>query len=79
MSQDAGVRPLAAPKGSRNPNEIPREHEIRVSHSGCIHMIGVKLTDHRRAAEKVVDRLVPVLLAVNPKLRRKTLTHRLPL
>ena len=79
LTGDAGVRPLGAPASARNPNEIPREHEIRVSHSGCIHMIGVKLTDHRRAAEKVVDRLIPILLPANPKLRRKTETHRLPL
>ena len=78
-SQDAGVRPLSAPGSSKDPNEISREHEIRVSHSGCIHMVGVKLTDHRRAAEKVVDRLVPLLLPHNPNIRRKTLTHRLPL
>ena len=79
LSQDAGVRPLSAPASTRNPNEISREHEIRISHSGCIHMIGVKLTDHRRAAEEVVDRLIPLLLSSNPGLRRGTLTHRLPL
>lgn len=79
LSQDAGVRPLSVPASSRDPNEIAREHEIRVSPSGCIHMIGVKLTDHRRAAEEVVNRLVPTLLPTNPNLRRKTLTHRLPL
>ncbi len=79
LSQDAGTRPLSAGTSSRNPNEISREHEIRVSHSGCIHMIGVKLTDHRRAAEEVMDRLVPLLLATNSNLRRKTATHLLPL
>ena len=79
LSKDAGVRPLSAPGAAQNPNEISREHEIRVSHSGCIHMIGVKLTDHRRAAEEVVDRLVPLLLQARPDLRRKTSTHRLPL
>ena len=79
LSQDAGARPLSAPASTRNPNEIPRDHEIRVSRSGCIHMIGVKLTDHRRAAEEVLDRLIPLLLPFNAKLRRKTQTHRLPL
>ncbi len=79
LSVDAGVRPLSVPVSSQNPYEISREHEIRVSPSGCIHMIGVKLTDHRRAAEEVVNRLVPLLLPTNPNLKRKTSTHRLPL
>jgi glycerol-3-phosphate dehydrogenase len=79
LSRDAGVRPLSVPASTRNPNEISREHEIRISPSGCIHMVGVKLTDHRRAAEEVVNRLIPLLLPSNPALRRKTSTHRLPL
>ena len=79
LEQDMGVRPLPAAAPARDPNEISREHEIRVSPSGCIHMIGVKLTDHRRAAQEVMDRLVPLLLPVNQKLRKKSLTHRLPL
>jgi glycerol-3-phosphate dehydrogenase len=79
LSQDAGVRPLSALSSHGNPNEISREHEIRVSRSGCVHMIGVKLTDHRRAAEEVVNRLIPLLLPTNPTLRQKTLTRRLPI
>ena len=79
LNRDAGVRPLAAPDSPIEANKISREHKIRVSPSGCIHMIGVKLTDHRRAAEEVVDRLVPLLLPANPKLRHKSQTGRLPL
>ena len=79
LSRDAGVRPLSAPVSSHDPNAVSREHEIRVSRSGCIHMVGVKLTDHRRAAEEVMNRLVPLLLPAHPQLRRKTSTHRLPL
>ncbi len=79
LEADAGVRPLASPDRNRGLHEISREHEIRVSSSGVIHMLGVKLTDHRRAAEEVLDRVVPSLLQHNPKAKRKTSTHRIPL
>ena len=79
LDSDAGVRPLASPDRNRGLHEISREHEIRVSSSGVIHMLGVKLTDHRRAAEEVLDRVVPSLLQYNPKAKRKTSTHRTPL
>ncbi len=79
LDADAGVRPLAAPDRNRGLHEISREHEIRVSPSGVIHMLGVKLTDHRRAAEEVLDRLIPSLLPYNPKAKRKTSTHKVPL
>ena len=79
LEADAGVRPLASPDRNRGLHEISREHEIRVSPSGVIHMLGVKLTDHRRAAEEVVDRVLPSLLQYNPKAKRKTSTHKIPL
>ncbi len=79
LDADAGVRPLASPERNRGLHEISREHEIRVSPSGVIHMLGVKLTDHRRAAEEVMDRLVPSLLPYNSKAKRKSSTHRIPL
>ncbi len=69
LGTDAGIRPLARPCNSKSPHEISREHEIRIDSSGVIHVLGVKLTDHRRAAEEVVNLLSP----------RKTLTHRKPL
>lgn len=79
LESDAGVRPLAAPEHSKGLSEISREHQIRVGPNGVIHMVGVKLTDHRRAAEEVIDRLVPSLLQYNPKAKRKTSTHKIPL
>jgi glycerol-3-phosphate dehydrogenase len=79
LGSDAGIRPLAVPEHSQGLSEISREHEIRVGPNGIIHMVGVKLTDHRRAAEEVLDRLVPSLLPYNPKAKRKTSTHRVPL
>lgn len=79
LSTDAGVRPLAVPRSNQDPNHVSREHEIRVGPTGVVHVIGVKLTDHRRAAEEVLDRLIPSLLAHCPKAKRKTSTHRIPL
>ncbi len=54
LQKDAGVRPLPACE-TRPLGSIPREHEIRRGPHGALHIIGVKLTDHRRAAQKVVD------------------------
>lgn len=79
LSTDAGVRPLAAPKFHKEPNQVSREHEVRVGPSGVVHVLGVKLTDHRRAAQEVLDRLMPSLLPYNPKAKRKTSTHKVPL
>ncbi len=79
LSTDAGVRPLAVPGFSQDPSQVSREHQIRVGPTGVIHVIGVKLTDHRRAAQEVLDRLVPSLLSTCPNAHRKTSTHRLPL
>ena len=77
LSADAGVRPLPASSDASNPNAIPREHEIRIDSEGVFHVIGVKLTDHRRAAEEAVDRLLPDL--VKPGLKWKSLTATTPL
>ena len=55
IGRDAGIRPLARPKDEKSAHTISREHEIRIGPTGVIHVLGVKLTDHRRAAEKVVD------------------------
>ena len=79
LSTDAGVRPLAVPDFNVAPNHVSREHQIRVGPSGVVHVLGVKLTDHRRAAEEVLDRLVPSMLSHCPKAKRKTSTHRIPL
>ena len=79
LSSDAGVRPLAKPRRNTRENEISREHEIRVDHSGVIHVLGVKLTDHRRAAEEIVSELVPELRRYNPAIKTKTSTHRVQL
>lgn len=60
LSRDAGIRPLARPKSvSGSPSRISREHELVIDEQGAWHVLGVKLTDHRRAAEEIVDKLKP--------------------
>lgn len=59
LNHDAGIRPLARPRHALPANDISREHEIRVDADGVIHVLGVKLTDHRRAAEEIIDELAP--------------------
>ncbi len=61
ISKDAGIRPLAKPNETQSPHAISREHEIRTGPTGVIHVLGVKLTDHRRAAEEVVNKVVKEL------------------
>ena len=70
LSKEAGIRPLARPANAVSPHEISREHEIRIGPTGVIHVLGVKLTDHRRAASEVVNFITG---------NRKTLTHLTPL
>ena len=70
LSRDAGIRPLARPENNASPNAISREHKICTGKAGVLHIAGVKLTDHRRAAEEIVDRLAP---------GRKSLTAKTPL
>ena len=57
LKKDAGVRPLAISPSTQDPNQTSRDHEIKTGPTGVLHVLGVKLTDHRRAAEAVVDRL----------------------
>jgi len=61
ISKDAGIRPLAKPNETQSPHAISREHEIRTGPTGVLHVLGVKLTDHRRAAEEVVNKVVKEL------------------
>jgi glycerol-3-phosphate dehydrogenase len=78
-SADCGIRPLAKPQKSLSPTEISREHEVRTGPSGVLHILGVKLTDYRRAAEEIVDRIIPDLAAHNPLIRKKSQTKNVPL
>ncbi len=77
LNADAGVRPLSASSNASNFSSIPRDHEIRTDSEGVLHVIGVKLTDHRRAAENVIDRLMPDLF--RDGIQKKSLTAITPL
>lgn len=79
LSTDAGIRPLARPSKEDSAHSVSREHEIVTGPSGVLHILGVKLTDHRRAAEEIVDKLVPDLAKQNPAIRTRSLTRTQPL
>lgn len=55
LHQDAGIRPLAMPKNTTSADRISREHQLILDGDGLMNMVGVKLTDHRRAAEECFD------------------------
>ncbi len=57
IARDCGIRPLAKPAQSLTPHEISREHVIQKSSDGVYHLIGVKITDHRRAAAELLSRI----------------------
>lgn len=77
ISADAGIRPLSASSTSSNLNTLSRDHEIRVDSERVLHVIGVKLTDYRRAAEHAVDILLPDLFRSG--IQKKSLTAITPL
>ena len=79
LRSDAGVRPLAKPKHDLSPTHISREHEIATGADGVIHVLGVKLTDHRRAAEKIIRSLLPKIRASRPLVRGGSVTRQAPL
>jgi len=57
LSADAGIRPLARPKQASSANEISREHQFVWDERGAVHVLGVKLTDHRRAAVELLHKI----------------------
>jgi glycerol-3-phosphate dehydrogenase len=72
LSADAGIRPLVRPEKNLTENEISREHRFRSGPSGILHIVGVKLTDHRRAAEEAVGKLVRDLAKYNPSIKSRS-------
>lgn len=57
LRADAGIRPLAKPAKATSMSKISREHQFVADEMGCMHILGVKLTDHRRAASELLKRL----------------------
>lgn len=72
LTTDAGVRPLVRPDKAVSDNETSREHRFRLGPSGILHIVGVKLTDHRRAAEEAVNRLVRDLAKNHPSIKPRS-------
>ena len=77
--QDAGIRPLVNPKKAVHEHSISREHAIQKSPQGIYHLIGVKLTDHRRAAQQLLNLIIKEHFPSNPRISSKTFTHQRPL
>ena len=57
ISTDAGIRPLAKPTRAVSANQISREHAFVFDKNGAVHVLGVKLTDHHRAAKELIKKL----------------------
>jgi glycerol-3-phosphate dehydrogenase len=69
----AGIRPLVRSAQARHTSKLGRDHEVRVSSSGLISVLGGKWTTYRRMAEDGVDEAIGVGgLAARP-CRTKTL------
>lgn len=79
LSSDAGIRPLHRPAKATSANATSREHAIVRDASGLVNVVGVKLTDHRRAAEDVMDFLLPELQHRNPSISKRSTTATQPL
>lgn len=79
LSRDAGVRPLALPDKSLSAHATSREHLIVRDPSGLVNVVGVKLTDYRRAAEDTVDAILPALRRHNHRISPRCTTSTVPL
>ncbi|MFT5206477.1 MAG: glycerol-3-phosphate dehydrogenase [Candidatus Omnitrophota bacterium] len=74
LKSDAGIRPLFKTKQAKNANSISRDHEIMRTTTGIWNMVGVKLTDHRRAAEEFMNTIHPDLIKFNANISPKSTT-----
>jgi glycerol-3-phosphate dehydrogenase len=74
LSTDAGIRPLALPDKTISAHATSREHSITRDPSGIVNVVGVKLTDYRRAAEDTLSFILPDLLTHNPAISKKSIT-----
>ncbi len=74
INSDAGIRPLFKTRQSKTANSISRDHEIVQTTTGIWNMVGVKLTDHRRAAEEFMNIIHADLIKFNPNISPKSTT-----
>jgi glycerol-3-phosphate dehydrogenase len=56
----AGIRPLVRGGDASNTSKLGRDHEVRVSSSGLISVLGGKWTTYRKMAEDCVDEAISV-------------------
>lgn len=56
MAVYAGLRPLAAPQGSKSSKEVSRSHSVLVDDTGLITLTGGKWTTFRQMAEDTIDK-----------------------
>jgi glycerol-3-phosphate dehydrogenase len=56
----AGIRPLVRAGDASNTSKLARDHEVRISRSGLISMLGGKWTTYRKMAEDCVDNAIRV-------------------
>ncbi|MFZ5802715.1 MAG: glycerol-3-phosphate dehydrogenase, partial [Candidatus Omnitrophota bacterium] len=73
-----GIRPLARPGSAQAVHSISREHKLLIGPTGVFHVLGVKLTDHRRAAEEIVAKLARQMKR-RERASRKSPTRKIPL
>jgi glycerol-3-phosphate dehydrogenase len=52
----AGIRPLVCAGDASNTSKLGRDHEVRISSSGLISVLGGKWTTYRKMAEDCVDK-----------------------
>jgi len=62
----AGLRPLVKPPDGASPSDTSREEAMFESASGLLSLGGGKLTTYRRVSERVVDRVIERLRALDP-------------
>lgn len=75
----AGLRPLIADEGNKNPSEISRKDEIFISDSGLISIAGGKLTGYRKMAEDIVNVVATQMKEENGILYSKSITKNMPI
>jgi len=79
LSSDAGIRPLFKSSKQNAASAMSRDHQLLQSPSGLWNMVGVKLTDHRRAAEEMMTRIWDELIVTNTAISKHCRTHQEPI
>jgi glycerol-3-phosphate dehydrogenase len=75
ISSFAGLRPLVAPAGEKDPSAVSREHLIWQEPSGLITIAGGKYTTYRVMAAQTVDRVVKHLASEYASFGQKRFHH----